>query len=226
MANPSSTSFDKELALIPHYQAFPAMLPYVGGDFGASSHWKMLLIGESFYFPPESTIHLDAARWYSETQNSLNADELEYFNCRGLLECPWKADGHQMYREINRCLDSLGLECSERAVSHVAFTNSFCRPAAKSGDSFKHCCTELDRIKSQEVTKAVIDVLNPDLVVYVSKYAWDCVGHNLAELLKDKTFRFASHPAGQFYWNRRGYAHGRPKFIQILQDDFMRLIKD
>lgn len=224
MANPSSVAFDSNLQKIEHFQSFPSMLPYVGGDYESTDHVKLLLIGESFYFPKESTIHLDAGRWYSESESALalNAAEVEFFGCRGLVECPWKADGHEMYREINRCLDTLGLHYSERAISHVAYMNAYFRPASKHGESFKHGCTPLDRTKSWEITEQVLSAIQPDLVVYVSKYAWDNVGRHLATRLKGPEFRFTSHPAGQFYWNRSGYAHGRPKFIQILQEDFLR----
>ena len=220
--NPSSTTFDSALREIQHFQSYPSMLPYVGEDYETGSHRKMLLVGESFYFPEESTVHLDAERWYSQTESALNCAEIEYFGCRGLVECPWKADGHKMYREINGCLATLGLEFKDRPVSHVAYINAYFRPASKNGDSFKHGCTLLDRTKSWDITERVIRAIKPDLVVYVSKYAWDNVGRHLASRLEVPEFRFTSHPADPRHWNRRGYAHGRSKFIQILQDDFMR----
>lgn len=220
MANPSTNTFDAELLQIGHFQSIPTMLPYVGGDYLSASHGKLLLIGESFYFPEESTIHLDAEHWYSLTEDSLNGDELQYIDCRGLLECPWDAAGHAMYREINRCLDEHRLSFEERAISHIAFANAFFRPASKSGESISHCSTALDHGKSREITKAMIRVLKPDLVIYVSKFAWDSNGRFLAEAMPDVSFEFTSHPADPRHWNVASYAHGRSKFMSILEKFF------
>lgn len=220
MANPSSTEFDVELLKIPHFRVIPAMLPYVGGDFSSASHGRLLLIGESFYFPSESTAHMDAERWYSLTEASLTIDEIEHIHCRGLLECPWAADGHEMYREINRCLNEHGLEYEERAVSHVAFTNAFFRPASESGGSIRHCSTSLDHGKSREITGAIIRALEPDLVIYLSKFAWDSNGQFLAESMPEVSFEFTSHPTDPFHWNVTSYPHGRSKFMSILKSFF------
>jgi len=196
------------------------MLPYVGGDYLSPSHGKLLLIGESFYFPDESTIHLDAERWYSLAQDSLNSDELRYIDCRQLLECPWNYAGHAMYREINRCLDEHGLKYDERAISHVAFTNAFFRPATVPGGSIRDCGEAIDHGKSREITAAMIRVLQPDLVIYVSKFAWDSNGRFLAADMPEFSFEFTSHPANPRHWNVASYAHGRPKFMSILEKFF------
>jgi hypothetical protein len=221
MANPSSTLFDPLLSEIPHFAAIPAMLPYVGADYASTSHGKLLLIGESFYFPDESTIHRDAERWYELSEADLNGDEVEYICCRGLLECPWGAPGHAMYREINRCLDAHELVYEDRAISHVAFANAFFRPAEVPGGSFKHCGIPLDYEKSRDITEAMIRILQPDLVIYVSKFAWDSSGQFVAQRLPEIPFRFTSHPANPFHWNRKSYEHGRSKFMELLKRHFL-----
>lgn len=201
------------------------MLPYVGEDYVSSSHGKLLLLGESFYFPEESTIQFDAEGWYSLTEESLNEDELQYINCRCLLECSWNSAGHKMYREINRCLDELGLVYDDRAISHVAFANAFFRPASESGKSIKHCSIRLDHKRSREITEAMIRVLKPDLVIYVSKYAWDSNGCYLAESMSDVSFDFTSHPADPRHWNVASYDHGRRKFMSLLGNFFLTSIE-
>ncbi len=196
------------------------MLPYVGGNYLSPSHGKLLLIGESFYFPEESTIHLDAEHWYSLTKDSLNREELQHIDCRGLLECPWSESGQEMYREINRCLCEQGLTYEERPISHVAFTNAFFRPASASGGSIRDCGEAIDHAKSREITAAMIRALRPDLVVYVSKYAWDSNGCFLAKDMPEFAFEFTSHPADPRHWNVASYAHGRSKFMSVLEKFF------
>lgn len=183
----------------------------------------MLLVGESFYFPHGSTIHLDADAWYGGRQENLSATETGYMNCRELLESEWKASGNMMYRELNRGLSALNLEYNDRPISHVAFTNAFARPAAKRGESFKHCCTSIDWEKSVEITDQVIKILKPELVVYTSKFSADKVSWKVAELNPTVDFRFTAHPAsGGRYWTKDGYPHGRPKFSKILNEQFIR----
>lgn len=226
MPNPSQTEFDEQLLEIPHLRAFPALLPFVGRDFRADSHCRCLVVGESFYFPDESTIHQNAETWYRSSQEELTDEEISYMNCRGLLECAWEAPGHEMYREINRRLAALSLEGADRPVSHIAFTNAFFRPAAIPGESFRFGCEAVDFEIAAETMKEVIGILNPDLVIYASKWAWDTVGRKVAESLPDVAFEFTSHPASPFWWNRAGYPHGRKKFDQIFKDRFLNSFLD
>jgi hypothetical protein len=52
-----SMQFDEQLSQIGHYKSFPAMKPYVGCNYGISSKKKIMLIAESHYLPPASTIN-------------------------------------------------------------------------------------------------------------------------------------------------------------------------
>lgn len=220
MHNPSQTRFDEQFFEIPHLKAFPALLPFVGQNYTSDSHCRCLLVGESFYFPDDSTIHQNAEAWYEATQQDLNEYEISYMNCRGLLECDWGSPGHEIYREINRRLGDLPLEAADRPVAHIAFMNAFFRPAEIPGESFKFGCKALDFEIAAETMTKIITILEPDLVVFVSKWAWDTVGWKVAEALPNIAFEFTSHPATPFWWNRAGYPHGRKKFDQILRDRF------
>ncbi len=216
MPNPSSNSFDSSLKEISHYQSFPAMLPFVGEDYVSANHSKLLIIGESFYFPEESTLHKDPSRWYSTNQDSLTVEEVEYLNCRGLLECDWSSPGHKMYRELNSCLAELVLPSLNRPVSHICFTNTFLRPARDSGGSFKHCCVDQDVNVSIDSLTKVIAALAPELVIFTSKYAWDVSGWRVAKQVSGTAFDFVSHPTDPYHWNVDSYEHGRKKFISLL----------
>jgi hypothetical protein len=222
--NTSVTSFDNALKEISHYRSFPALLPFVGADYVSKAHSKLLILGESFYLPNESTIHKDPASWYASNQGSLtitkeeNENEVDWINCRGLLECPWNHGGHKMYRELNACLGELNLPSHERPVSHIAYTNAFMRPAIAEGGTFKYCCVPQDIAVSIEVLSKVIATLAPDTVIFASKYAWEAVGIKVAEQFSKTTFSFVCHPTtGGRYWNKKAYLHGREKFISLLK---------
>ena len=158
MPHSSLTTFDEQLLQIDHLRAYPAMLPFVGPDYAGSDHRKLLVVGESNYFPEKSTAHSDAPQWYAGDQASLTQDEVDWINCRVLLECSWSSPGHKMYREINQCLRSLPLQYTDRPVATIAYMNAFQRPA-RTGQSFQACYQPLDREKSLDVMRGVIRCL-------------------------------------------------------------------
>lgn len=221
----STKKYDADLQKITHYKAFPLMMPYVGPSYKSDRHKKLLLIGESFYLPPESTVHKNANEWYKKNASVLNEEEIRYLDCRGLLEGDWVGGtGHTMYLEIDRCLRTClsGLKDNERATTHIAYTNAFLRPASESGKSFKFCCEDIDRKVSVEVIDAVVKALQPDLVIYLSICAWDYAGWQVANLNPTITFDHTCHPTAHFYWKREGYPNGYNKFIQLLKSQFVQ----
>ena len=220
MKNPSTTDYDPQLSQLPRLDMVPAMFPFIGSDYVNPSHQKLLIIGESYYFPNDSTVHLDAEEWYQTTETKLNEKEIGYIHCRDLVGCDWRAAGHKMYREINSCLSSLELHYTDRAISHVSYMNCFFRPSSIPGESFRHCCQPSDIEVALDLIPQIIDILNPDIIVFASKYAWDTVGHRI-KLNDSISSHFISHPTDPFHWNVASYPHGRKKFIQILQQEFM-----
>ena len=221
MDHSSSTKYDAELQKIPHYQAFPLMMPYVGPHYESEGHKKLLLIGESFYLPPESTVHKNHTEWYQKNASVLNEEEIRYLDCRGLLENNTR---HKMYHEIDRCLRTClsGLKDGEQATTHIAYTNAFLRPAAESGKSFRYCCEHEETALSVQVTDTVVKALQPDLVIYLSICAWDYAGWQVADLNPTITFDHTCHPTAHFYWKREGYPRGYNKFIQLLKSQFIQ----
>ena len=173
--NIHSKEFDNLLNQIEHYHRFPAMRPFIGKNYGMNKKTKMLFIAESNYLPEKSTIHQKADIWYNSEQKDLDANEINWIHCRQLCECDWKSNGHMMYRELNRVLSEyfdFNLT-DERAISNIAFMNGFQRPSPVLGESIKHFLTESDTTISAAVISQVISIINPDLVIFVSKLAWD-----------------------------------------------------
>ena len=212
---PSTTKYDSALEQIPHYKQYPAMMPYVGINYDSPRHKRMLLIAESNYLSNEATIHQDADTWYQSRQAAMTEEEVKWIHCRNL----WSDDNHYFYQKLEPCLASLGVDDEGRALSHVAFMNAFQRPS-RQGDSIKSYCTETDIQKSGDVIRQVIASLEAELVVFMSKYAWEVIGSRLE--VTGSELRFVCHPAAYFYWNTPGYYHGREKFVNILREDFLK----
>jgi hypothetical protein len=210
-----------QLKKIEHFVKYPSMIPYIGQDYELDLHKKLLLIGESNYLPEESEIHLDDKKWYKSSEDDLTDEEIEWINCRGLLECNWDSPGHFIYRELNRSLQEVlpisTVDNKTRAISHCAFMNCFQRPST-TGNSIKNLCTRMDIDESNKTKSSVIEIIKPDIVIFVSKLSWDLVGKNY----KDNRFDFVCHPGtGGRYWHNNKYPHGKRKFIQILKKRFI-----
>jgi hypothetical protein len=217
-----NSQFDPKLQEIDHFRRYPAMLPFVGAAYHGLDHLPTLLVGESNYMPPASTVHLKADRWYAGTQSDLTAEEVMWLDCRGLLSCKWNSPGHNIYREINRCVGETGVVVPDRGVSAVAFMNAFQRPAAATGRSMKECVTDLDRSKSLDVLADTVRAIVPELVVFTSRFAGAVFGHALQTAFPALRVECVSHPADSFYWRRKNYAHGRSKFMSILRTHFLK----
>jgi hypothetical protein len=207
---------------IEHYKKFPAMIPFIGKQYLDSCHQKLLLIGESNYFPKASEIHKDAEAWYKAKQDDLSTEEIEWLHCVNLLNCSWSSPGHFLYRELNSSLNSLGLCADTRAIENVAYMNAFQRPAFDTGNSFKNCCTKIDSTIAINTIVSVVNVIKPELIIFVSKYAWDICGEKVKSQCENIDVNFVCHPAtGGRYWHKAGYAHGKPKFLKLLSEKFL-----
>jgi len=217
-----NSQFDTMLQEIDHFRHYPAMLPFVGAAYLGPDHLPTLLIGESNYMPPASTVHLKADQWYAGTQSDLTSEEVMWLDCRGLLSCKWDSPGHNIYREINRCVGETGVVVPDRGVSAIAFMNAFQRPAAVSQGSMKGCITDLDRSKSLEVITATLRALRPELVVFTSRFAGDVFRQSLQAAFPELCVECVSHPADPFHWNDKKYSQGRSKFMSILRTHFLK----
>ena len=214
--------FDEQLSNIQFYKQFPAMKPFIGEFYNSDKHKKLLLVGESYYLPNETNLHHSSIQWYGSNQDELDDDEVEWIDCNGLLTCDWASDGHQIYRELNKCIFSLNIEKGKRAIDEVAFTNYFQRPAEKEGESFKYFCTEEDIVRANEILEQVIRIIDPDIVIFVSKYAWDTGGIKVKNDFPQKIVDFVCHPGtGGRYWHNESYPHNKDKFINLLKKNFI-----
>jgi len=59
-----TTRYNSNFLKIDRYKVMRQMIPFVGAEYNSIKHKKILIIGESHYFPPESKIHLNAEKWY------------------------------------------------------------------------------------------------------------------------------------------------------------------
>ena len=217
------------LLSIDFYQSFPMMIPFIGDYYISDNHKRMLLVGESFYFPDESTIHLDAEKWYNYSKDDLTTtidgeEEREWINCDGLLRNPNWNKGHKMYINLNNSIKKTNLDFKARPIDEVAFTNFFVRPAIK-GKSIQNYANksdiEKDIQKANEVLENVLGILKPDVLIFVSKYAFECVSKNIFDKFTNMKLDFFSHPCSRC-WNCKDSSRGRYAFLKLLNEYFVQ----
>ena len=216
-----TVKFDKELKKIEHYDRFPSMLPYVGINYGKNDNPKILLIGESNYLPDYSKIHKKAEKWFQSTEQDLNDEEIDWIHCRQLLECDWTGTGHVIYSELNRNLEKhFEIINDKRAITNIAYMNGFQRPSPIPGESIKEHLSQLDTEVSSDVISQVVKIVKPDVVIFVSKFAWEILSPKL-HLDENVKIDYTCHPGtGGLYWHNKDYKHGKKKFNKIVKSSF------
>lgn len=148
----------------------------------------------------------------------MNLEEIDYINTRRVLEAKWNTASDVIFKELDKKLSSYVDTSKGRAMTFASFMNCFQRPA-NTGDSIKKLSCEMDSKISIDTISSVIETINPDIVIFTSKYAWDSVGWKLAEKYRRNNilFDFVCHPGtGGRYWHNKNYKHGASKFIEIL----------
>lgn len=109
----------------------------------------------------------------------------------------------------------------------AVFYNYFLRPATKRANGekgFKKDCEPLDRIVAGTALCGIIDIVIPDIVIFVSKYAFDefmeykkSVGYNT-----NATIDYVCHPAsfGPNGWSKS--ENGKQKFEKLLKEYWVK----
>lgn len=106
------------------------------------------------------------------------------------------------------------------------YKNYFLRPASVKGNnrSFKKDCKPIDREVAGKALCGVIEVIQPDILIFVSKYAWEefngyCQNTNL--VFENTKIESVYHPAHPGSWhNKNGL--GKQKFEQLLREHWLK----
>lgn len=214
-------AFDK----IPFYQKHPYMKPFVGERYESPKHNKLVIIGESHYLPANSTIHLDIDKWY-KGECSPTDEEKEWCHTRNA----------RLYGYGNFFQQPIEKDLKERFAADfgdVASFNYFLRPANK-GRSFKKLCTKTDRSFAAKNLKQVLDILEPNLIVFASFFVFDCAawkddfppenGEKFEEYARRRNIKFkiTNHPS-RGWWHKPFHKEGKTSqqiFIDFLQQNW------
>ena len=128
-----------------------------------------MIVGESNYFDDDvDSVFKDPQAWYT------GADK------QHLIPEGKKKDvsNYKGYKTFDRLCKSMNEVLNDTLCEHVyeeaMFYNYFLRPATvrKNNKSFKKDCTQLDREVAGIALCGIIELDKPDIVIFVSRYAY------------------------------------------------------
>jgi len=190
----SSKVYDLELAKVKHYTNFPAMMPFVGSNYGDTCQKKIMLVGEINYLPHNCTLSENPRQWYKSTQSNLKRKEIEWLHCRNLVESRSKSPGLMFYRKLEiKMSELLGISNQIKTLSTIVYMNGFQRPSPQSATSIKKFCRSIDFEIGVKTIDQVIDIMKPDVVLFISKLAWEKLGERLGKEYVNKRVEFICH---------------------------------
>lgn len=209
------------IALPDHLRRFPCMQPWIGSRYRDDRHKRLLVIGESHYLPPGSTIHHDPDRWYASSQDDLTEEEVRWTSTIGNITGRWYR-AHRIYRaiqdEIARVLTESGVTPDDFPLNHIAYCNYFLRPAPAAGGSMEGNVHQRDLDVAEEVLTWFILRHRPELVIVTSRFA---ARH--AELVtRQRGIPSTSTPhPGSRWWNATTRSYGNVRGRDLFSD-FLR----
>lgn len=154
---------------------FPMMRPYVGCPDCPSDSPRILLVGESHYLPPESTVHLDAASWYASSARDLTAEERDWMDTATIYAKAMAENfankAHSIWGNSLWALNHYGPAYPDyrEAAAHVVTCNFFLRPAVE-GESLE--VEDLDVHYANLRFQSLLNELRPTAVVFLSRLAF------------------------------------------------------
>jgi len=210
--------FTEKIVIMTLQDKYPKLRTYIGRDYFLAGGPRLLLVGESHYFPRDSKIHLDPERWYAGNWNMLNQTEQSWIStCEIISESREKSfseKAHSIWKRSFQVINENGphYEDFRNVADDIAYFNFFQRPA-NCGESL--CVHSLDIAAAKDNWIENYKKLQPRHVVFLSMLAYshyNSMGLGQAEVVP--------HP-GCNWWTRRtkkyGGLSGREKLAQIVQ---------
>ena len=222
----SNQDYINKLSEISHFKLHPELIPYVGPYYDTL---KIVLIGESHFIKNDydannSTDHLPE-NWYSK-----NISDLNYINkyCEGWFTThkvinnylytengkhPKRTRSHRIFSNTSKVISENlkskhNIEISnDDSLRTCSFFNYFQRPSITQNGTIKE--TEVDIEKSYKIYNEIIDILNPNLIVVLSKKAYDKGPCQSLDIRLNYTY----HPNSSYWYSSE---LGKVKFNMLL----------
>lgn len=222
--------FDELLkSKIVHFSNYPEMLPFIG------SHWvqskRILLIGESHYFPFFEVHESYFIKWYDLNSKDLTEGQKSYITTRKNF-VKIKSGGHSkpllLYYNLQKAVrEAVNFKDEQFVFNEFCFYNYFQKPASANeikGENRSIDPTKEDKEFAFKTFEKFVDIVKPKNVIFVSKKSYDAFNEVKSQgkaIFSNIKIDFVPH-AGRQWWNRKSKAYGnrtgKQKFIDILEN--------
>lgn len=242
-----NTDYNSFLQKVPFYERHKEYLPFIGDKYDT---YKILLVGESHYIgqksqdEPEFTLSYFTDHWWDGTQSELDAKYKGWYTTRAVVENYLEGNrtrGHLIFTNTAKTFSEKILDQpiakidkeKSQVFHYFAFMNFFQMPSLYEGMKFwdalrkfgennkNHPVWDKCVSESSEVLDKVIDILHPQLVVFVSTSAYDAFKNSKANHANDKIIKSVPHPNCP-WWHRKikskDNKSGKEMFADILND--------
>ena len=193
------------------------MMPFVGPSFRSEGRPSFLLIGESHYIPPGSTLDTSPETWYSGVEGNLSETERYFLSTSQIIEDSLQSrfsnKAHSIWRNSFQVINQRGPAHPDftSVAAEVAFYNFFLRPAF-TGESLR--VVQMDVALANQAFAFHCETLRPDAIVFLSMLA----GRHFRppESLAVPVVT-VPHP-GCRWWNRAATKYGNKPGRELLAD--------
>lgn len=202
--------FDRKLLENDFMKRHYECLPFIGEKYEGS---RLLLIGESHYVPGDEVHCVDREDFYD-----ISFDDLEEGTYKGWIHTRMvferrvynqenvKAFFSNPATEIAKIINhtsSVSTNQIIEAIHQYAFMNYFKRPAYDAGQTIEGL-TETDYQYAYEISRYIMDVLKPTLIIFLSKKAFYAFRDSDQDgrIRSKYTVKCVSHPSSP-WWNRQ-----------------------
>ena len=202
--------FDDELLKNDFLNKHKECLPFIGEHYEQT---RLLLIAESHYIRKDAMPYVKRDDFYDISFDALADGEYKgWINTRSVFEGRaynnasfdlfFSNIATEIARVINQSND-LSMEQKRAAMQQYAFFNYFKRPSYKEGKTIEDL-SEKDKEYAYNVSCHIINVLEPKLIIFLSKKAYDefCYSNHKATQPLNYTVKSVSHPSCP-WWNRK-----------------------
>ena len=223
------------------FNRFPILEPVTLGDnyWKNPRHNKLMIIAESNYLNDNvDSVFKNPVTWYQGEASIIK----QLLKDQEKKVSTWKYYG--TFSKLCKVMNEVANTHCKSVYEEAVFYNYFLRPASVKGTdrSFKKDCEPLDRDVAGTALCGAIDILNPDIVIFASKYAYDefkdYLGYSdntnirfvseykyleLAKYNRKIRIDYVNHPAARGYYNNWYKSeNGKQKFECLLKGYWLR----
>lgn len=228
----SIKNFDDILkSKLNHLKNHPNYLPHIGKNY-QTVKTKTFIIAESHYLPGHYNNKFSAEQWYNNPELIYSTFALKKDNAKGWFKTRGVIDdyqstsalspGHRIFLNLEIAFKELYSD--RKLFEECVYLNYFQRPAEIEGDSIQ--IQKIDSVIALQNLLALIEVLQPDKIIFVSSKAHKDFLRNTTEAQREKLPYIGSvpHPSASSWWNRKSPKYGLKGQLATGKEKFIRII--